>query len=267
MKNQDKYFDANQALWDAKTPHHLKSDFYDMEAFKKGKNVLREIELEALPDVKGKSILHLQCHFGQDTLCLSRMGAKCTGVNFSGKAIETARELNNELGLDAQFIQSNIFDLKDKLDEKFDIIYTSYGVLCWLPTLEPWAEIISHFLKSGGTFIIAEFHPSIYMLDWDNLKIGYDYFNKETPDHDVTDGTYADSNATIKMDEYFWSHSMEEIIMNLMNNGLKLESFKEYPFSPYPCFPNLEKIGEYRWKIKGIDHKIPYTFSMKMKKN
>lgn len=266
MQENNIYFEANKKLWDAKTPLHIKSDFYELEAFKKGKNVLREIELGDMPDVKGKSILHLQCHFGQDTLCFSRMGAKCTGVDFSSKAIQKARELNNELGLDATFIEANIFELDKQLDGDFDIVFTSYGVLCWLPNLEPWAKIISRFLKKGGIFYIAEFHPSIYMFNWDQFNIGYHYFNQSKPDHELTDGTYADNDALIKMDEYFWSHSMEEILMNLINEGLKIELFKEYPWSPYPCFPKVEKIGDYRWKFEGCKYDIPYVFSLRMKK-
>ncbi len=266
MSQQNKYFEANKALWNAKTPLHLQSDFYELDAFKKGKNVLREIELEGMGDVKGKSILHLQCHFGQDTLCWSRMGASCTGVDFSDKAIETARSLNDELGLDAQFISANIYDLPDILDQQFDIVYTSYGVLCWLPDLKQWGELINKYLKPGGMFYIAEFHPSLYIFEWDNYTIAYNYFHQQEPDHELTDGTYADQNALIQMDEYFWSHSMEEIIMSLLNQGLVLESLREFPWSPYPCFPNVEKIGDYRWRFTGVEKEIPYAFSMKMNK-
>ncbi len=260
------FYDANKSLWNAKTPHHMKSDFYQLEAFKKGKNVLREIELEALGDVKGKSILHLQCHFGQDTLCFSRMGAKCTGVDFSDQAIKEARALNNELGLDAEFIVSNVLELKDNLEGQFDIVFTSYGVLGWLDDLNAWAETVSHFLKPGGTFFIAEFHPLLYTLNWDNQTIEYDYFNLGKPDHEVTDGTYADETAGVKMDEYFWPHSFEEIIMNLLDAGLKLKSIKEYPWSPYPCFPNLEEVAENRWKFKNLKKELPYVFSLEMEK-
>lgn len=262
----ESYFNANRALWNAKVPHHLEAEFYEVAAFKAGKNVLREIELAALPDVKGKSILHLQCHFGQDTLCWARMGAVCTGVDFSHKAIRVARNLNKELGLDATFVESNIFDLKNNLDGQFDIVYTSYGVLAWLNDIDAWAEIVNHFLAKGGTFFIAEFHPTLYMLDWDKLTVSYDYFHKDEPDEEESQGTYANPTATIKMKEYFWSHSLSEIFQALMGQGLKIESFQEYPWSPYPCFPHVESIGESRWKIKGLPDSFPYVYSLKMTK-
>ncbi len=262
----DKFFEANKTLWDAKTPHHLKSDFYDLDAFKKGKNVLREIELDALGNVEGKSLLHLQCHFGQDTLCWSRMGAKCTGVDFSTEAVKTAKALNSELGLDAHFVEANVLEIKEHLEGQFDIVYTSYGVIGWLPDLTTWAENICHFLKPGGTFFIAEFHPFLYTLDWDKLTLAYDYFNQGKPDHEVTDGTYADREADLKYDEYFWPHSFQEILTGLLDVGLELESFREFPWSPYPCFPNVESVGENRWQFKGLSKQIPYVFSLKMKK-
>ncbi len=262
----DHFIEKNRQLWNAKTPYHVKSDFYELDAFKKGKNVLREIELEGLGDVSGKSLLHLQCHFGQDTLCWSRMGARCTGVDFSSEALTAARELNQELGLDAKFVESDVLKLKDNLDGSFDIVFTSYGAIGWLPDLKAWAKTVSHFLKLGGTFFIAEFHPFLYTLDWGKLTLAYNYFNQGEPDHEITDGTYADPGADLKLDEYFWPHSFEEILMSLMNEGLQLKELKEYPWSPYPCFPNVKSVGENRWKFANVEKEIPYVFSLKMTK-
>jgi len=172
------YFKSNQELWDQKTPIHLNSEFYDMEAFRAGKTSLNRDEIAHLgDDIAGKSLLHLQCHFGQDTLSWAKMGAKATGIDFSEKAIQQARALNDEMGLDAKFVQSNVYDLKENLEGQFDVVFTSYGVLTWLPDLEEWASIVNHFLKPGGIFYIMEFHPTLYMLDWDNGKIAYQYFD------------------------------------------------------------------------------------------
>ena len=130
-----------------------------MESFKKGKSSLNFIELDGLGDVSGKTLLHLQCHFGMDSLSWSRLGAKVTGIDLSNTAIEKARELNTELGLDAEFICSNVYDLKEMLDKKYDIVFTSYGTIGWLPDLGKWGDIISHFLNPGGIFYIADVHP------------------------------------------------------------------------------------------------------------
>ncbi|MFK7807768.1 MAG: class I SAM-dependent methyltransferase, partial [Saprospiraceae bacterium] len=142
------YFDSNEKLWDQKTPIHLKAEFYDMKGFLAGNTSLRKPELDDLPEdfIKGKSMLHLQCHFGQDSLSFARMGAKVTGIDLSGEAINSAKKLNDQLGLDAQFVKSNVYDLKENLgDQQFDIIFTSYGSITWLPDLQKWAALIESY--------------------------------------------------------------------------------------------------------------------------
>ena len=165
MQNQQHYFDANKDSWNKRTAVHKDSDFYDLASFKKGKSSLNKIELEELGDVSGKSLLHLQCHFGMDTMSWARMGADCVGVDLSDEAINLAKEINAELKLHAEFVCCNVYDLKQHLDKKFDIVFTSYGTIGWLPDLDAWAAIVWHFLKPGGTFYIADFHPTLWMMD------------------------------------------------------------------------------------------------------
>ena len=265
MDNID-YFNINKSLWNGKTAIHVKSDFYDVESFKKGKSSLNFIELEALGDVKGKSILHLQCHFGLDTLSWARLGANVTGVDFSDKAIDYARSLNSELGLNAKFILSNVYDLKNNLDEKFDIVFTSYGTIGWLPDLNRWADVVSHFLKPGGTFFMVEFHPVVCMLVNNYSEIKYSYFNsgmvKET-----NIGTYADWNSDFTHETCEWSHPLSDVITALMKKSLHIAEFKEYPFSCYKCFDNLEQGSDNLWRIKGMNEKIPVMYSIKAMKS
>ena len=264
-KNQ-KYFKDNKSSWNLRTAVHAKSEFYDLEGFKKGNTSLKYIELEELGDVKGKSLLHLQCHFGMDTLSWEREGAVVTGVDFSDEAIKLAKSIRDELGMKADFIESNIFDLKDKLDKKFDIVFTSYGVIGWLPDLEQWADVVAHFVKPGGTFYIAEFHPFIWMLDENFENIHYPYFTTPEPISEVSEGTYTDPDADISHLEHGWDHSLAETIMPLIKRGFKLELFNEYPFSLYDCFPNTEEIAPGKFVFKNYKDKIPYMFSLKMKK-
>ncbi|MGB1217717.1 MAG: class I SAM-dependent methyltransferase, partial [Saprospiraceae bacterium] len=193
MKNP--FLEANKKLWDAKTSHHVNSDFYKQKEFLEGECSLKEIELEELGDVNGKSLLHLQCHFGQDTISWARRGAESTGIDFSPKAIKKAREMNEQLNLDVKFIESDVMKLDKNLEGKFDIIFTSYGVIGWLPDLKPWAKIINYFLKPGGTFLIVEFHPTMWLFDWDTMDLAYHYFNVGKPDHEIEKGTYADTEA------------------------------------------------------------------------
>lgn len=264
--DNDKYFEINKNLWNGKTPIHIKSSFYDVEGFKNGKTSLNFPELEALGEVKGKSILHLQCHFGLDTLSLARMGAKVTGVDMSEKAIEAARLLNSELGLDAEFICSNVYDLKNVLNKKFDIVYTSYGVICWLPELDKWAEIISHYLKSDGMFNMVEFHPVVCMFDKNCEKIKFSYFN-EGPVIEEIKGTYADWDADIQLPSAEWSHSLAEVLTSLLKHNLKIVSFDEYPFSVYNCFSRTVKNKQGYWEIEGLEDKIPMMFAVKAVNN
>ena len=176
----ENWLDINRKLWDNKVPIHVKSDFYALENFLKGETSLTKIELEALGSaVAGKKLLHLQCHFGMDTLSWARLGAQVTGVDFSPKAIRQARKLAKQIGQKARFVESDIYSLKENLAGKFDIVFTSFGTIGWLPDLEKWADVIAHFLKKGGVFYIADFHPWIYIHDWDSGKIAFDWFNTE----------------------------------------------------------------------------------------
>lgn len=260
------YFDANEKLWDAKTKIHKDSDFYDLENFKKGATSLKKYELNALGDIHGKSLLHLQCHFGQDTLSFARMGAKATGADLSTKSIELARQLNSELGLDAKFIQSNVLELDQNLQGQFDIVYTSYGVIGWLPDLNQWAKIINHFLKPGGIFYIVEFHPFLYMYDWDTQELTFPYFNIGEPFEDEEEGTYADANANIKMKEFFWQHSIADTLAPLLKAGLQLLDFQEFDSSPYESLPNMRDLGNGEYQFGKPELKIPHLFSIKMQK-
>lgn len=228
----------------------------------KGKSSLTQIELQELGDVRGKKILHLQCHFGMDTLSLARMGASVTGIDLSDKAIDTARGLNDELGLDARFVCCNVYDLEAHLDEQFDIVFTTYGVIGWLPDLQPWARLIARYLMPGGFFYMAEFHPVVWMLDEDFQSIKYYYHNRELIEIE-SQGTYTDPNADIKAKEYSWNHGISEVLNALLGQGLRLEFFNEFSYSPYPCFRNIVQGPDGNWRVNGLEDKIPMVYSLK----
>lgn len=258
----ENYLKENKDLWNARVPVHIESDFYGMKEFMDGKSSLNSIELELLGDVKGKSILHLQCHFGQDSISLARMGAEVTGVDFSEAAIAKAKELNDQLKTHAEFICCDVYSLKKHLDKKFDIVFTSYGTIGWLPDMDRWADIISHFLKPGGSFVFAEFHPVVWMFDDEIKEIKYAYFNAE-PIITESEGTYTDRNADIKAKEYSWNHSLDEVITSLLNQGLEIKAFREYDYSPYNCFRNLKKLDDHKYVFEHIGNKIPMVYALK----
>lgn len=242
----------------------MNSSFYDQAGFMAGKDSLTEIETNALGDVSGKSLLHLQCHFGQDSLSLARRGARVTGIDFSDKAIDTARQINDQLGLDATFLVSDVYSLPEALEGTFDIVFSTFGAIPWLPDLEKWAAVVGHFLKPGGVFYLAEFHPTLYMFNFDSFKVEYSYFNENTPYEEVVTGTYADPDAPITAKEFFWNHDLAEVIGSLMGQGLKLVEFREYDYSPYSCFPNMveKEPGRFVWGNFGV--RLPHVFSVKM---
>lgn len=256
------YLQINKALWNKKTTTHVTSKFYDNENFLKGKTSLKDIELALLGDVKGKKILHLQCHFGQDTLSLARMGAIVTGVDLSDKAIEHAEGFAKQLGLQKQtkFICCNVNELDQHLMEQFDIVFTSYGTIGWLPTIDKWGELIAHFLKPQGQFIFAEFHPMVWMLDDDFKKLEYPYFNTKTFHEEYTT-SYTDGAGHKPMMGYSWNHSLSEVFQVLLKNKLVIRDFQEYDYSPYNCFPNTIK-KEKGYQIKNFEGKLPMVYSI-----
>lgn len=260
------YLEINRKLWDQRTGIHYDSEFYDVPSFLEGKDSLNPIELDLLGELKGKKVLHLQCHFGQDTISLSRRGAQATGVDFSEKAIARARELSEKTGTDTRFIQSDIFGLKDILDESFDIVFTSYGVLGWLPDMKIWAKTVHHFLKPGGVLVLAEFHPVVWMFSDDFKKIAFNYSDR-APITEVEQGTYTNPEADIQEESITWNHGLSEVIQNLIRAGMRLEEFHEYDYSPYDCFAGTVKIEEGQYQIKGLEEKIPMVYSVKAIKN
>jgi SAM-dependent methyltransferase len=265
MADAHDYISINKALWDEKTRHHIVSGFYRMDEFLSGRSSLNEVELGLLGNVQGRSVLHLQCHFGQDTLSLSRMGAKATGVDFSEVAIAKARELNEQLGLDARFVCADIYDLPRLSAQQYDVVLASYGTIGWLPDMQRWAQVVAHSLKPGGIFVFVEFHPVVWMFDPEFQKISYSYFNKEAIVETNT-GTYADRKADMQGTEIGWNHSLAEVMQGLMDHGLDIVSFHEYDHAPYNCFRDMVEVAPGRYAIKGLEDKLPMIYALKAKK-
>ncbi|MXN90032.1 methyltransferase domain-containing protein [Flavobacterium sp. Sd200] len=266
MKTEDNYIALNKKAWNNKIPVHVASDFYDMPGFMAGKCTLKDIELKLLGNFANKKVLHLQCHFGQDTISLARLGANATGVDFSDAAIQKAQDIAAELDVPAQFICCDIYSLPEVLHEKFDVVFTSYGTIGWLPDLDRWASVISHFLKPGGTFVIAEFHPVLWMFNNDFTAIIYRYFKSNAIIEDET-GTYANTNAPITNQTVSWNHSLTEVINSLIKQNLTIEMFNEYDYSPYNCFNGMAEFEPGKFRIANLGDKIPMVYSIKAIKN
>lgn len=261
MNTAPDYIEKNRFSWNQRTEVHITSEFYDVPGFLNGKSSLQDIELNMLGDIKGKSILHLQCHFGQDSLSMARMGAKVTGVDLSDKAIAKANELAEQMQLDASFICCDLYDLPKHLSQQFDIVFTTYGTIGWLPDLDKWAAIVSRYLKPGGHFIFVEFHPVIWMFDDAVEKVGYNYFNAG-PIEESQEGTYADKNAPMKVEYVGWNHSISEVVNNLIKHGIEIKNLDEFDYSPYNVFANPLEFEPGKYRVAHHGNKIPLVYSI-----
>jgi SAM-dependent methyltransferase len=261
---------ANRELWDRWTKLHaqFQSQVYDLDRFKAGETTLKEIEREELGDVAGKSLLHLQCHFGLDTLSWARRGASVTGVDFSAEAIALARSLSVELNIDAEFLCCDIYDLPEFLQKQFDIVFTSYGVLPWLPDLQSWAEVVARYLRAGGTFYMVEAHPIRRILlprrvDDLGKPVECGYFSGRDPVKVAECGSYAVPGVGSVATAYYWSHGLGEIVTALSSAGLRLEFLHEFPKTITNCGSYVEvEPGRYELQLL-VDIAIPDQFSIR----
>jgi SAM-dependent methyltransferase len=264
------YIENNRKLWDGMVAVHVASEFYDVAAFRAGRSSLLGIELEEVGPVAGKSLLHLQCHFGMDTLSWARLGAEVTGVDFSGPAIETARGLAGELGIDARFVESDVYRLREVLQGQFDIVFASYGVICWLPDFRRWAEVAASYVKPGGSFYLLDAHPFATTLDSQSperpLRVTDPYDSRGRPTEYVSDGTYADREAVLPHKRSLeFNHPIGLIVTSLIDAGLRIEFLHEFPFAAWQQFPEMSKGDDGYFHMPG-EGTLPVMFSVRASK-
>jgi 2-polyprenyl-3-methyl-5-hydroxy-6-metoxy-1,4-benzoquinol methylase len=259
------YKKVNKESWNSRVASHMTSDFYNVPEFIAGKTSLKKPELALLGDVSGKSILHLQCHFGQDSISLARMGATVTGIDLSDTAIDQARELNETCNTNVTFIQSDVYDLPNHLEGQFDIVFTSYGTIGWLPDINKWAGVVNHFLKDGGQFIFAEFHPAMWMLDDNHKSVFYSYFNAD-PIVETYTGTYAEPDLDLEMNTISWNHGLAEVMASLLNQGLEVKHFQEYDYSPWNCVSGMQEDGPDEFRITTFGNRLPLMYTLLVEK-
>lgn len=260
------YLDINRKSWNDRVDLHMQSEFYDLDAFLQGKCSLQPLEVELLGSLAGVKLLHLQCHFGQDSISLARRGANVTGVDLSDKGIEAAKELAKKTGQDATFICCDVCNLPPSLDASFDLAFTSYGVLGWLPDLSKWASAVAKTLRPGGRLVLVEFHPLLWMYDNAFKSIAYDYFNTG-PIRETETGSYAEPDANIVLETMSWNHPLSDAISSLLDAGFQLNHFTEYDYSPYPCFSFVEASGPGKFRIRGLNRRVPMLYSLIARKS
>jgi SAM-dependent methyltransferase len=262
----DERLEANRASWDERTAVHLESRFYDVEGWLRDRRGPRPRELEALGDVSGLKLLHLQCHFGLDTLAWARAGAIVTGLDFSPAAIAAARDLAERSGLSgaAEFVCADVYDAVDALGhETFDIVYVSLGALCWLPSVDRWAGQVGALVTPGGRLYVHDGHPVADALADDSLVIENAYFEVPEPYVDDSGDTYTDSERPLtNRRSYSWSHGLGETINALIGHGLRLEWIVEHDWTSFPRFPFLVEHGHHHWTTPAGMVRIPMSFSL-----
>ncbi len=270
--DKQNYFDANRKSWDERVAIHRRDDtkFYDVEQIIAGKDSLSPIEAAEIGDVKGLRIAHLQCHFGLDSISLARRGASVTGLDFSPAAVAEARALAERLGVDAQFVEGNVYDARDLLSGDFDRVYVTWGAINWLPDIALWAKVVAALLKPGGKLYLAETHQTILSLDWVEERIvpRYDWRTpKETPIVEEVATTYTGAEDELANKKtYSWQHPLSDIINGLIAAGLTLSWFREHAALVWPLFPNMKEGEDGLYRLPADHVQLPLAFSLEARK-
>ena len=265
----DPRLEANRRNWNERTSVHAASDFYDVEGFRAGRITLSKLERSGVGDVRGKSLLHLQCHLGLDTLSWVRLGADATGVDISDESIALARRLNDELGLGARFIRADVYDLPAMLAEQFDVVYTAMGVLTWLPDLAGWAGVVAAHLKPGGLFYLLDTHPMSRVFDETarlgvpaDLRVAHRYFPHPAGTmYPGNEPSYA-GDGLIESPSWEWRHSLGEILTSLLDAGLRLTSFAEHRVTMFEQFPGMVRGADGLWRLPFLEDSVPLVFTL-----
>lgn len=266
-------FAINRAWWDGVVETHVNSSDYLTQAFRQGGDTLHPIESEEIGDVRGKTLIHLQCHFGLDTLSLARRGAKVTGLDFAPNAVKTARDLAAEAKLDARFVESNVYDAVAALGVRnaYDIAYVTWGAIVWLPDLHRWGRVVAELLKPGGFLYLLEGHPTALALAQkkaeDPLTPGWPYFAHTEPQVIDEDGTYANKEAKLANTRtHEWAHPFQEIFGALLEAGLQIEMFHEHDRLAWQLWPCLEYDGSRMYRLPKDRMSLPLSFSLRARK-
>jgi len=257
---------TNLANWEDRVAIHVASQFYDVEGWLRDEPGPLPEERAALGDLEDKSLVHLQCHFGMDTLRLARAGAQVTGLDFSPAAIAQATDLARRAGLSdsASFVCANVYDAPEALSGRsFDVVYVSLGSLCWLPDVESWGRVTAQLLAPGGRLYLHDVHPLASCLDDEGKRVTYDYFeNRDSPIVFDEPSTYTDGGSLGATRTYEWNHSLSEVVGGLLAHGLVLDSLLEHEWTEFQQYPWLVETSRGRFTIPEGRARIPLSFTV-----
>lgn len=258
---------ANRAMWDERVSIHVNSDFYDVAGFKGGRVGVRPFEVEEMGEVAGLDLVHLQCHFGIDTIEWARRGARVTGLDFSAPAIAAAARMAADMGIDARFVTADLYDAVAALEAStFDVVYTGLGALLWLPDMVRWAQVVHALLRPGGFLYLSEFHPVADILGDDDLTVTLSYFTNQPIRWDEP-GTYTDPDvATERNLSYEWIHPLSEVVTALLDRGLVLEMLHEHDHTLFARWPFLEGRADGSYHLPAGMPVPPLMYSLRARK-
>ena len=262
---------VNRRHWDEVATLHPHTAFYHfyLDRLRAGGTSLHRVEIAEVGDVAGRTLLHLQCHIGTESSSWARRGALVTAVDFSANAVAEAGRIATELGVRVRYVQSNIYELDGVIDEEFDFVYTSWGVLGWMPDLEQWARVVARHLKPGGVFYIAEFHPIVWVFDEGalDLRLKYGYFHDAEPIADDSPHSYADPDTPLENTRtYGWQYPLGKVVTALIEAGLAIEFIHELPRCVAQMLPMLvrDETDDERWfRMPDGVPELPLSFTLR----
>jgi SAM-dependent methyltransferase len=266
------YLDINRRNWDERAAIHARdaAGDYMLDRFRAGEDALHAIEAAELGDISGKRVLHLQCHIGRDTLCLVRRGATVTGLDFSGAALDLARHLAAETGLQAEFVEGTVDQAPDLAPGPFDLVFTTWGTICWLPDVRKWAKIIAAVLRPGGELYFADAHPGFSVLEEVDGKLvpTYDFQTPaDRPLHFENQTTYTgDPTILSHQATREWIHSLSAVLGGLIDAGLAITMFREHELLPWRALPSLAPAPQRMWRLPDGAPRMPLSYSLRAKK-
>ena len=265
------YLEANRRRWDECVAVHLRSStgVYRTDEFRRGVDVLGPIERKEIGDVAGKRILHLQCHFGLDTLCLARRGALVTGLDFSRKALEAARTLAEECSIQARFVEADVYDAAAVIPERFDLVFASWGAINWVPDIRRWIRVAARMLEPAGSLYLLEGHPAAMVLeegDDSRIALRHSYFQGSEPVISDEPHTYTgDPDRLANTRAYEWLHPLSAIVDGVLEAGLRLDYLREHDRLPWQNFPSMVRDPEFMWRLPTGVPSFPLAFSLRAK--
>jgi SAM-dependent methyltransferase len=270
------YRDVNRANWDDRVSAHAASPDYAVARFADDPSFVSDVvrfDAARLGDIEGLDAVHLQCHIGTDTVSLARLGARMTGLDFSAPALEQGRRIAEAVGVEIEFVESDLYGAPEALGrERFDLVYTGVGALCWLPDVRRWAEVVASLLRPGGRLFIREGHPMLWALTDPRedglLVVEYPYFEQAEPMVWDEGGTYVETDQEFTHNvTHVWNHGIGEIVSAVLAAGLELTALEEHDSVPWDALPGqMTQIGGGEYRLTDRPERLPHTYTLQARR-